>query len=64
MEDQSAKKISIKPIENMQNNTPDQNFEKTGLSLPPAPSPIGLYNRYVMTSAESSLKKYGEQKMV
>jgi enamine deaminase RidA (YjgF/YER057c/UK114 family) len=27
----------------MQNSTPDQNFEKTGLTLPPAPAPIGVY---------------------
>jgi enamine deaminase RidA (YjgF/YER057c/UK114 family) len=27
----------------MQESTPDQNFAKTGLSLPPAPAPIGVY---------------------
>ncbi len=32
----------------MQNSTPDQNFEKTGLSLPPAPAPIGVYKPYVI----------------
>jgi enamine deaminase RidA (YjgF/YER057c/UK114 family) len=24
-------------------NTPEENFEKTGLTLPPAPSPLGVY---------------------
>lgn len=32
----------------MQKTTPDQNFEKTGLSLPPAPSPIGVYKPYLI----------------
>lgn len=27
----------------MQEINPDQNFEKTGLTLPPAPSPTGIY---------------------
>ena len=32
----------------MQKTTPDENFAKTGLSLPPAPSPIGVYKPYVV----------------
>lgn len=32
----------------MQNLTPDQNFEKTGLTLPPAPAPIGVYKPYLI----------------
>ncbi|MEJ7779774.1 MAG: RidA family protein [Daejeonella sp.] len=32
----------------MQNLTPDQNFEKTGLKLPPAPAPIGVYKPYLI----------------
>jgi len=27
----------------MQSNTPDQIFEQTGLKLPPAPKPLGVY---------------------
>ena len=32
----------------MQNLTPDQNFEKLGLTLPPAPAPIGVYKPYLI----------------
>jgi enamine deaminase RidA (YjgF/YER057c/UK114 family) len=28
--------------------TPDQNFAKTGLALPPAPTPIGVYTPYLI----------------
>lgn len=47
----------------MQNSILYQNFEKTGLRLPPAQSPIGVSKRYVMTVAASSLQKYREHKM-
>jgi enamine deaminase RidA (YjgF/YER057c/UK114 family) len=33
-------------LENM--NTPDQNFEALGLSLPPAPKPLGVYKPYLI----------------
>ena len=29
-------------------NTPDENFEQTGLNLPPAPSPLGVYKPYLI----------------
>jgi enamine deaminase RidA (YjgF/YER057c/UK114 family) len=29
-------------------NTPDQNFEALGLSLPPAPKPLGVYKPYLI----------------
>lgn len=29
-------------------STPDQNFEKLGLTLPPAPAPIGVYKPYLI----------------
>jgi len=51
---------NIKTIDKMmQNNTPDQNFEKTGLSLPPAPSPIGVYKPYVVDGKYLYLSGHG-----
>jgi enamine deaminase RidA (YjgF/YER057c/UK114 family) len=32
----------------MENTTPEQNFAKTGLQLPPAPTPIGVYTPYLI----------------
>ncbi|HXH99561.1 MAG TPA: RidA family protein [Sphingobacteriaceae bacterium] len=32
----------------MENLTPEQNFAKTGLILPPAPTPIGVYTPYLI----------------
>jgi enamine deaminase RidA (YjgF/YER057c/UK114 family) len=29
-------------------NTPEENFEKLGLNLPPAPSPLGVYKPYLI----------------
>jgi enamine deaminase RidA (YjgF/YER057c/UK114 family) len=29
-------------------NTPDENFEQTGLNLPPAPSPLGVYKPFLI----------------
>ncbi|MFD2873282.1 RidA family protein [Mucilaginibacter ximonensis] len=29
-------------------NTPDENFAQTGLNLPPAPSPLGVYKPYLI----------------
>lgn len=29
-------------------NTPDENFEKLNLNLPPAPSPLGVYKPYLI----------------
>ncbi|EHQ24944.1 RidA family protein [Mucilaginibacter paludis] len=29
-------------------NTPEENFEQTGLNLPPAPSPLGVYKPYLV----------------
>ncbi len=29
-------------------NTPEQNFGKSGLNLPPAPSPLGVYKPYLI----------------
>lgn len=43
----------------MQENTPDQNFEKTGLTLPPAPAPIGVYKPYVVDGKYLYLSGHG-----
>lgn len=32
----------------MNKTTPDENFARTGLSLPPAPTPIGVYKPYLI----------------
>jgi len=32
----------------MENSTPEENFAKTGLTLPPAPTPIGVYTPYLI----------------
>jgi enamine deaminase RidA (YjgF/YER057c/UK114 family) len=32
----------------METTTPEQNFAKTGLQLPPAPTPIGVYTPYLI----------------
>lgn len=32
----------------MENNSPTQNFEQTGLTLPPAPKPIGVYKPFLI----------------
>jgi enamine deaminase RidA (YjgF/YER057c/UK114 family) len=29
-------------------NTPDENFAQTGLNLPPAPAPVGVYKPYLI----------------
>ncbi|MDB5004358.1 MAG: Endoribonuclease [Mucilaginibacter sp.] len=29
-------------------NTPEENFEQTGLKLPPAPTPLGVYKPYLI----------------
>lgn len=34
--------------ENMEDLTPHKNFAKTGLTLPPAPTPIGVYKPYLI----------------
>jgi enamine deaminase RidA (YjgF/YER057c/UK114 family) len=46
----------------MQNNTPDQNFENTGLTLPPAPSPIGVYKPFVVDGKYLYLSGHGPVK--
>lgn len=43
----------------MQENTPDQNFEKTGLTLPPAPAPIEVYKPYVVDGKYLYLSGHG-----
>lgn len=43
----------------MQENTPDQNFEKTGLTLAPAPAPIGVYKPYVVDGKYLYLSGHG-----
>lgn len=43
----------------MQETTPDQNFEKTGLSLPPAPMPIGVYKPYILDGNYLYLSGHG-----
>lgn len=32
----------------MQTNSPAENFEKTGLTLPPAPKPLGVYKPFLI----------------
>lgn len=46
----------------MQENTPDQNFEKTGLTLPPAPAPIGVYKPYIIDGKYLYLSGHGPVK--
>lgn len=43
----------------MQKSTPDQNFEKTGLKLPPAPSPIGVYKPFVIDGMHLYVSGHG-----
>ena len=46
-------------------NTPDQNFEETGLTLPPAPDPVGVYKpflidgKYLFVSGHGPLQNDG-----
>ncbi|MDQ2862764.1 MAG: RidA family protein [Bacteroidota bacterium] len=32
----------------MENNSVEQNFQQTGLTLPPAPAPVGVYKTYII----------------
>jgi enamine deaminase RidA (YjgF/YER057c/UK114 family) len=43
----------------MQQSTPEQNFEKTGLKLPPAPSPIGVYKPFVIDGKHLYVSGHG-----
>jgi len=46
-------------------NTPEQNFEKLGLTLPPAPKPLGVYKpclvdgKYLYLSGHGTVKEDG-----
>ena len=52
-------KLSIKPMNNTETLTPDQAFEKLGLSLPPAPSPLGVYKPYLIDGKYLYLSGHG-----
>lgn len=49
----------------MENLTAEQNFEKTGLTLPPAPKPLGVYKpclvdgKYLYVSGHGTVKNDG-----
>jgi len=46
-------------------NTPEENFEKTGLTLPPAPAPLGVYKpclvdgKYLYVSGHGTVQNDG-----
>lgn len=43
----------------MKNSTAEQGFEKTGLTLPPAPSPIGVYKTYIVDGKNLYVSGHG-----
>lgn len=47
----------------MENNTAEQNFQQTGLTLPPAPLPVGVYKTYVIDGKNLYVSGHGPIKM-
>lgn len=43
----------------MQNNTADQRFKNTGLILPPAPAPLGVYKPYLIDGKHLYVSGHG-----
>jgi enamine deaminase RidA (YjgF/YER057c/UK114 family) len=43
----------------MNNETPEQRFAKLGLSLPPAPSPLGVYKPYLIDGRHLYVSGHG-----
>jgi enamine deaminase RidA (YjgF/YER057c/UK114 family) len=59
-ETQSIFKINIyKTMNNTETLTPEQAFEKLGLTLPPAPSPLGVYKPYLIDGKHLYLSGHG-----
>jgi enamine deaminase RidA (YjgF/YER057c/UK114 family) len=52
-------KLSFKLMNNTESLTPDQAFEKLGLTLPPAPSPLGVYKPYLIDGKHLYLSGHG-----
>ena len=49
----------VKLMQNTEILTPDQAFEKLGLTLPPAPSPLGVYKPYLIDGKHLYLSGHG-----
>ncbi len=43
----------------METITPDQRFKETGLTLPPAPAPLGVYKPYLIDGRHLYLSGHG-----
>jgi len=43
----------------MENNTAEQNFQQTGLTLPPAPAPVGIYKTYIIDGKNLYVSGHG-----
>ena len=43
----------------MENNTAEQNFQQTGLTLPPAPVPVGIYKTYIIDGKNLYVSGHG-----
>jgi enamine deaminase RidA (YjgF/YER057c/UK114 family) len=43
----------------MENHTAEQNFEQTGLTLPPAPKPLGVYKPFLIDGSHLYVSGHG-----
>ncbi len=43
----------------MENNTAEQNFQQTGLTLPSAPAPVGIYKTYIIDGKNLYVSGHG-----
>lgn len=46
----------------MENNSAEQRFEQTGLTLPPAPAPVGVYKTYIVDGKNLYVSGHGPLK--